>query len=42
MPSTLSAKDVPSPHPKVKVIVETWDPRIGLAVIGGECMKHKG
>jgi hypothetical protein len=36
MPSTSSVGDVPSSQPKVQVIVETWDPRIGPTVTRGE------
>jgi hypothetical protein len=36
MPSTLSAKDVPSSQPKVHVTVETWDLGINLIITGGD------
>jgi hypothetical protein len=36
MPSTLSAKDVPSSQPKVHVTIETWDLGIDLIITSGE------
>jgi hypothetical protein len=41
MPSILGAKDVPSSQPKIQLTVETWYPRIGPIVIGGEVHETK-
>jgi hypothetical protein len=36
MSLTLDVKNISSSQPKVQVILEKWDPRIGPIVIGGE------
>jgi hypothetical protein len=36
MPSTSNVEDVPSSQPKVNMIIETWDLRIGPIIIKGE------